>query len=648
MTHTPGKIFPLLCVCFIGCGSPRPAPVETGRPSSKQPEVSTVPEAVEESKTTGVTEAQPPAEVRVFVMSKCPFAAKALTKLFPVLDQLGDRAQLSLDYIVSEKEGKFQALHGEDEVKGNKQQLCAVTLAPKPSIWRAFIACQNRNWRDIPAGWEACADEAGLDRNGLGNCVQGERGSELLRTSMKRSQDQGAKGSPTILIGGETFRGPRSPKGFLRAICARVAGTPQGACASLPPEVEVQLVLLSDRRCTRCKSDPLVSSLRQRFFPRLTVTRLDYSDPEGKRLFQQLKLKHLPAVLLKAGVERAEAYPRIQRWLQLKGTFRQLKVPANFDPTAEICDNGEDDTGNGKIDCNDPACRDMLSCRQEKRRRLDVFVMSQCPFAVRGLDAMKEVLKHFKGKVDFHVHYIAKEKEGGGFSALHGQPEVEENIRQICAQKLYGRGDRYLNYIWCRNKDIRSDQWRGCAKAGISAARIERCVKRQGKKLLAKDIRIAEGLSISGSPTWLANNRHKFNGITPEAIKTNLCKHNPGLAGCDAKLSDQVGQGSASCGGGEIQPEERSLPDKAPEQTGPEAYGAGVPACDDYIQKFLTCIRTKMPDATRPLLENALRVTAAKWRAAASKEGARKDLADGCAKALQAARTAMKEYGCKW
>ena len=73
-----------------------------------------------------------------------------------------------------------------------------------------------------------------------------------------------------------------------------------------------------------------------------------------------------------------------------------------------------------------------------------------------------------------------------------------------------------------------------------------------------------------------------------------------------------------------------------------------MPACDDYIQKFLTCIRTKMPDATRPLLENALRVTAAKWRAAASKEGARKDLADGCAKALQAARTAMKEYGCKW
>ena len=33
-----------------------------------------------------------------------------------------------------------------------------------------------------------------------------------------------------------------------------------------------------------------------------------------------------------------------------------------------------------------------LLCREEKKNALDVFVMSQCPYGVLGLDAMKEVL----------------------------------------------------------------------------------------------------------------------------------------------------------------------------------------------------------------------------------------------------------------
>jgi hypothetical protein len=106
-----------------------------------------------------------------------------------------------------------------------------------------------------------------------------------------------------------------------------------------------------------------------------------------------------------------------------------------------------------------------------------------------------------------------------------------------------------MRYIWCRNKSYRSSDWKPCATGGISAAVIERCVAQEGTRLLEQDIRLAEALSISGSPTWLANNRHTFGGIAPESIKGRLCQHNPGLRGCARKLSGQAaGTAPGACG----------------------------------------------------------------------------------------------------
>ncbi len=637
-----------LALAMAACSGPAQAPVKSGPPATDKAGAP----AARPATTSTATPAPPsPVDVTVYIMSKCPYAVKTLDALLPVMDRLGARARLRLDYIVTEQQGKFTALHGEDEVVGNKQQLCAMEIGGDAAVWRRFISCQNQRWRQIPAGWKPCAAEAKLDPAALEACFTGPRGEELLRASMARSMAQGAKGSPTILLGGKEYRGGRSAGRFMRGICGQ-APTPQPApCASLPEPVAVQMVTLSDRRCKKCNLEGLVSNLRGRFFPRLEVTQLDYSDPEGRRLYKELKLERLPAVLFKAGVERAEDYPKIQRWLQLRGTYRKLKVPAHFDPTAEICDNDVDDTGNGKIDCADATCQPKLICRKEQPRRLDIFVMSQCPYGVRALDAMKEVLGHFGKKIKFHVHYIVDEPRPGEFKALHGQPEVAENIRQLCAHKLYGKRNRYLDYIWCRNGDYRSDRWRPCAKGRISAARIERCVKRKGDKLLSTSGALARALEISGSPTWLVNNRHKFHALSAEKIRENLCKHNPGLAGCDAKLSTSTsgsgGGDAASCGGGgKKQAPARRRPQ--PTASGAADYSVGVPACDEYVRKFLTCVRTRMPDSTRPLLEQSLRVTAAKWRAAAATPDGKKDLEAGCKAALKAARTAMAEYGCKW
>ena len=217
-----------------------------------------------------------------------------------------------------------------------------------------------------------------------------------------------------------------------------------------------------------------------------------------------------------------------------------LQVPAEFDPLAEICDNKIDDTGNNKIDCRDPTCRERLICRKELKRTLDIFVMSQCPFAAQALLAAKEVLDNFKGQAKLRIHFIAEQAEDGSFRALHGQPEVEENIRQLCAIKHYPNKNQYLDYIWCRNRNYRSNEWKTCAKGMIKASVIEKCASSPaGRQLLAQRSKLAQLLQIKGSPTWMANNRFLFNGITAELIKTEFCKYNEGLKGCSNKLRDK-------------------------------------------------------------------------------------------------------------
>lgn len=492
----------------------------------------------------------PKVKLEMYVMSKCPFGVQVEQKIKPVLDQIGDRVDFHLDFIADEKDGQFTALHGEPEVKGNIIQLCAQKHYPELSKWMAFLDCQNgpangQEWRKIPEGWEECAKKNSMDVAKMKTCYDGEEGKTLLRESLARAKAANASGSPTIVLAGQAYQGGRSERDFMRALCEKMEGTKPEPCTKIPPPVEVNAVVLTDKRCAKCDTTGLMNNLRSRFFPKLNVKTVDYADDEGKKLYKELGEEKLPVILFTAGVEKAEGFGQLERWLTAKGEYKQLRYPATFDPTAEICDNKTDDTGNGKVDCADPTCVQSIVCREERKNTVDVFVMSQCPFGVRAVDSMKEVLDNFKGKVNFDVHYIA-DKTDAGFSALHGQPEVDENIRQLCAKKYYSKNNKYLDYIWCRNKDYRSNEWKGCATGGISAEKIEKCWQGgEGAKLLEEDIKIAKALDISGSPTWLANNRHKFSGIEAEQIKQSICQHNQGLVNCDKKLSTSAQAGGA-------------------------------------------------------------------------------------------------------
>ena len=72
----------------------------------------------------------------------------------------------------------------------------------------------------------------------------------------------------------------------------------------------------------------------------------------------------------------------------------------------------------------------------------------------------------------------------------------------------------------------------------------------------------------------------------------------------------------------------------------------GIPECDDYIAKYESCVRGKVPEQARAALESSLKTARDNWKKAAENAQSRGTLAAACKQASDAAAASMKAYGC--
>ncbi len=72
----------------------------------------------------------------------------------------------------------------------------------------------------------------------------------------------------------------------------------------------------------------------------------------------------------------------------------------------------------------------------------------------------------------------------------------------------------------------------------------------------------------------------------------------------------------------------------------------GVPACDDYVKKYLECVESKVPDAARVQYKTTIDQAIAGWRQVAATPEGRAGLTAACTQAEAAAKQAMTAYGC--
>lgn len=376
--------------------------------------------------------------------------------------------------------------------------------------------------------------------------VQSEPGRALYRTA-------GLKRLPAVVIG-EELADDRQAYSELRHLrrqgpfFVKSLGRFDPELAQWVPPAEVVARVLVDGRCppADCATDDFEDALAE-VMPAAKLSRLEFASAEGRALYDRLgpgddgKAVTLPAVVFsKSLVDDEEVHGQLAGALRPVGDDLLL-VLGGWDPTAELCENGLDDNGDRRVDCADPGCAEARVCRPSKARRLELFAMSRCPYATKVFRAMAAVVDHFgrtRTKIDFSVSYIGDVGAEGGLDSMHGPAEVAEDLRQVCAQELSGRGYAFVDYLACRSRDLAAD-WTACVQPPLDVEALRACAEGpDGQRLLAASFERSKALGFGGSPSWLLNNRHEMDARTAAAIVEAFCEQNR-LPECSRELAPE-------------------------------------------------------------------------------------------------------------
>ncbi|VVC04820.1 Uncharacterised protein [Candidatus Bilamarchaeum dharawalense] len=180
-------------------------------------------------------------KAQVFVMAFCPYGLQFLKAYVPVMELLGDKADIEVHFV-------DYAMHGKKELDGNNYLYCVQKeeKAKLPAYIRCFVTAGD---------YQGCVATAGLDSTKIQSCVA-QTDSQYSVTSLYNDQSTwvsgqypqypveaalneqyGVQGSPTFVLNGKTVSVGRSAEAIKQAVCA----------AFTTPPAECQTVLRSDQ-----------------------------------------------------------------------------------------------------------------------------------------------------------------------------------------------------------------------------------------------------------------------------------------------------------------------------------------------------------------------------------------------------------------
>lgn len=180
-------------------------------------------------------------DVKLFVMSYCPYGLQAEKMFLPVYNLLKDKAKMGV-YFVS------YAMHGKKEVDENLRQYCI--QKEEMEKYDSYLNCFV-----LSGDSEKCLSEAKIDKTKLTNCtlatdreyniytLYNDKSSWLNGRFPKfpiyddLNEKYGVKGSPTIVINDRvTTVSPRSPEKFKEVICQSFNSPPKECSQTLSNE----------------------------------------------------------------------------------------------------------------------------------------------------------------------------------------------------------------------------------------------------------------------------------------------------------------------------------------------------------------------------------------------------------------------------
>jgi hypothetical protein len=212
---------------------------------------------------------------------------------------------------------------------------------------------------------------------------------------------------------------------------------------------------------------------------------------------------------------------------------------------------------------------------QAEKPKIDLFVMSYCPYGNQSENLIMPVVDLLGDKTDIELHYIIYNNYQTGYPdycldeenlycSMHGVEEVKQNIRELCVQKY--QPDKFWSFIEEVNNQTTAEdieeKWEGIASSvGIDTGKIKTCQADEALTLLEQEVNLTnqkypvqdpknhqsqEEMQINGSPTLVINGMVYDGERTSNGYKEAICSafNNP-PAECNQELTDS---GSAAAG----------------------------------------------------------------------------------------------------
>ncbi|MFA5347522.1 MAG: thioredoxin domain-containing protein [Methanoregula sp.] len=165
--------------------------------------------------------------VDLYVMSFCPYGTQAETVMRPVVDLLGQKADISVRYITTVSGptiDSVNSLHGPPEAKEDLTQLCILKSSPE-KFWDYLKYFNNQCypvWQNVTL-LDSCRKNVtatlGIDLPKIETCANDAEGLTLVEMDATESDGVGASASPTLIINGVKYAGARTPEAYKQAIC---------------------------------------------------------------------------------------------------------------------------------------------------------------------------------------------------------------------------------------------------------------------------------------------------------------------------------------------------------------------------------------------------------------------------------------------
>jgi protein-disulfide isomerase len=197
--------------------------------------------SLEESAEVEVTKADRP-DVKLFVMSYCPYGLQAQKMFLPVYELLKDKADMKV-YFVN------YIMHEKQEIDENLNQYCL--QKEQPEKYGDYLNCFVQSGNTT-----ACLSQVGANQEKLSACttqtdqeysiysLYNDKSSWLggayprfdVNTDLNEKYD--VQGSPTIVINDQVVNvNSRSPEGFKNIVCQAFSSEPEECSQLLSEEV---------------------------------------------------------------------------------------------------------------------------------------------------------------------------------------------------------------------------------------------------------------------------------------------------------------------------------------------------------------------------------------------------------------------------